>query len=60
MCLTSCLSNSQKALWATDDVVSRSPTTGVSAPTIPDIGLGVNHQLYVRPINRLDSDLLVR
>ena len=25
---------------------SQSPTTGVSAPTIPDIGLRVNHQLY--------------
>ena len=23
------------------------PTTGVSAPTIPDIGLGVNYQLYI-------------
>ena len=24
----------------------QSPTTGISAPIIPDIGLGVNHQLY--------------
>ena len=28
--------------------LSPSPTTGASAPTVPEVGLGVSHQLYIQ------------